>query len=282
MTNLFTIHSQEIDLRENKELQLWLFGDVHYGNASHDEDRYRWFLEKASRCANPYYVGLGDYLDFASWSENKKMHEVVHDTTIMKLDEMVMADNRKFTEISKQMIGRTIGLIGGNHQWKLVGGKFSDEDLAERFQTKYLGWLSVITLRLLVRSNTTINCNIFACHGKGGGKLLGTSINQVGDMTAVINNADIYVQGHNHDRFAVPKTTLEIAETSGGVKLKQNRVFLVRSGSFQKSYQKDTSGYAQGKLMRPADLGAVMLNIGCHRDQRNGNDRIILDIQSVV
>jgi hypothetical protein len=90
------------------------------------------------------------------------------------------------------------------------------------------------------------------------------------------------VQGHNHDRFAVPKTTLEIAETSGGVKLKQNRVFLVRSGSFQKSYQKDTSGYAQGKLMRPADLGAVMLNIGFHRDQRNGQDRIILDIESVV
>jgi hypothetical protein len=282
MTNLFTIHSQDIDLREKKEMQLWLFGDVHYGNASHDEDRYKWFIEKSARCINPYYLGMGDYCDFASWSENKKIHEVVHDTTTMKLDEMVLTDNRNFTAISKQMIGRTIGLIGGNHQWKLTGGKYSDEDLAERFQTAYLGWLSVITLRLHVRTGVWVSCNIFACHGKGGGKLLGTSINQVGDMTAVINNADIYVQGHNHDRFAVPKTTLEIADTSSGVRLKQKRVFLVRSGSFQKSYQKDTSGYAQGKLMRPADLGAVMLNISVHREQRNGQDRLILDIQSVV
>ena len=282
MTNLFTIKTADIDLREKKEMQLWLFGDVHYGNTSHDADRYKWFLEKAARCDNPYYLGMGDYGDFASWTENKKIHEVAHDTTLNKLDEMVERDNRAFVALSKQMRGRMIGLIGGNHQWRLSSGKYSDEDLAERFQTEYLGWLSVITLRLRTKGNHHSVCNIFACHGKAGGKLLGTSLNQVGDMMSVIHNADVYVMGHNHDRFAVPKTSLEIVPIPGGSALKQNRVYLVRSGSFQKSYQKDTSGYAQGKLLRPADLGAVMLNIGLHRDQKNGLDRVVLDITSVV
>ena len=113
---------------------------------------------------------------------------------------------------------------------------------------------------------------------------MGSSINAVDDMTRVINNADIYAMGHDHQRSATPKTVLSINNNSadGKVLLKQKRQFLVRSGSFQKSYEKDKSGYAQGRLMRPADLGAVRLNISTHRDTKDMVNSVILDIEGVI
>lgn len=221
--------------------------------------------------------------DFAAMGDMKKIkHSDLHETTEERIDHMVQSDNAKIADLCKQMKGRLIGMIGGNHQYTFTTGKLSDEDLCERLQAKYLGWLSIIKLSLKIRNGFAVSCYIFACHGQGGGKLLGTSINKIDDMTRIINNADIYVQGHDHKRSATPKTVLSVYDNSGNFFLKQKRQYLVRSGSFQKSYEKDSSGFAQGRLMQPADLGAVRLNIGTHRDRKGGFDRIILDIEAVI
>ena len=278
MRNLFTHHEFKIN---EKAFTLWLFGDIHFGTTSFDEDRFDWFLKRAADSPNPYYLGMGDYTDFASMSENKKLKAMdLHDTTNEKLDNMAISDNKLIADKCKQMRGRLIGLIGGNHQFLLTSGKLSDEDLSERLGTAYLGWLSIISLAFPSDKHSGTRCNIFACHGKGGGKLIGSSINAIDDMTKVINNADIYCMGHDHQRSATPKTVLSLS-TNSGLSLKQKRQFLVRSGSFQKSYEKDKSGFAQGRIMRPADLGAVRLNISTHRDKNDG-DKTILDIEGVI
>jgi len=279
MKNLFTHHEFTIP---EKKFTLWLFSDMHFGTSSFDEDRFKWFLKKAAESENPYYLGVGDYSDFAAMSDNKKIkHADLHETTEERIDRMVQNDNIQIANLCKQMKGRLIGMIGGNHQYTFSTGKLSDEDLCERLNTTYLGWLSLIKIAFNSKKNRPIVVNIFACHGTGGGKLLGTSINKIDDMTQVINNADIYTMGHDHKRSATPKTVLEIFDNSGNFGVKQKRQYLVRSGSFQKSYEKDSSGFAQGRLMRPADLGAVRLNISSHRDRKE-NDRTILDIEAVI
>lgn len=278
MKSLFTQKHFEIDGAFN----LWLFGDVHFGAHNCDVDRFEWFLKKSAKSENPYYLGMGDFIDLMSISENKALKNAnLHDTTVDRLDELVLSDNRKFVQMCKQMDGRLIGMIGGNHQYVLSNGKYSDEDLAERMKTTYLGYLSVINIKMKVSNTKYLNLSIFACHGKGGGKLLGTSINKVVDMANVINNADVYAMGHDHQRMAVPKSVLEIGSGNQRVPftLQQKRQYFVRSGSFQKSYQKDTVGFAQGNLMKPADLGAVCLNIGYHFDTKK--DCYKLDIEAV-
>jgi hypothetical protein len=280
MNHLFT--NKTIRLPE-KQITLCFFGDCHFGTTSFDEDRFDWFLTKSSKMPNPYYLGMGDYTDFASYGENKKLHQGdMHDTTMDRLDMMVMEDNRLFAQKCKQMRGRLLGLIGGNHQYSMVGGKTTDEDLAERLGTTYLGWLTVLMVQLTASPGHTMTFTVFGCHGSGGGKLLGTSINKVIDMQQIIPNADIYVQGHDHQRMAVPKSVIHIVPNANprvdGFVLKQKRQYFVRSGSFQKSYERDKSGFAQGRLMKPADLGAVYMNISTHRGKNND----ILDIESIV
>jgi len=246
-------------------------------------ERWKWFLKRAAE-DNPertYYMGLGDYHDLASAREQTKLNrDDLHETTMETLDELVQKRNREFAEEIKQMRGRLLGLIDGNHNWRFPNGVTASEDLANRMGCEHLGWLCHYTIHFKLGGKSQ-DIHIVACHGKAGGKRIGTSINQVEDMKAIFPMADVYCMGHNHDRGAWPVDILYPTHSTGGTFIKQKRQFLCRSGSFLKAYEKGRSNYATGRLLRPADLGALKLEIGFHRDREDG-DRIITDIQAVI
>ena len=129
------------------------------------------------------------------------------------------------------------------------------------------------------KAHTNISMDIVPCHGKAGGKLAGTTINQVEDLKRIFPVADIYVMGHDHQRGAWPKSIL-LADDRGNIK--QKRQFLARSGSFKKGYVDGVSGYEVGRLLTPSDLGAIIFSVSVHRDQKDGGDRYILDIKATI
>lgn len=264
MDTVFKTHLVDIDYIWGKEIYLIPFGDVHRDTPSCDVDRWNWFREGCKKYPKDrtYYLGMGDFNDFASSKEQKALlHADIHDQTRDKFDEIVKADNRKFAEEIKFMRGHLLGLLDGNHNWVFHDGKTATEDLCERVDAPYLGWLSHLTIDLhLHNSNGTtrakgkfggrLRIHIIPCHGKAGGKLMGTSINQVDDLTRIFPVADIYIMGHDHQRLAVPKSILVPSNRGGDIK--QKRQFLARSGSFKKGYCPGVSGYEVGRLLRPA------------------------------
>ena len=256
---------------------------MHRDAVSCDVKRWKWFLDKAAKDDpdRTYYMGLGDYHDLASAREQVHLNRnALHETTMESLDELVEKNNRKFAEEIKQMRGKLIGMIDGNHNWKFPNGVTASEDLANRMGAPHLGWLSHITLTFKFSGGKkTQNVYIVACHGRAGGKRIGTSINQVEDMKTIFPLADIYIMGHNHDRGAWP---MDIFYPTKGGDIKQKRQFLCRSGSFKKAYEEGKSSYEVGRLLRPADLGALKLNISFHRDLSDGKDRIITDIEAII
>lgn len=261
-------------------ISLYAWGDVHRDATSCDVRRWKWFLNLSAKDKNAYYLGMGDYHDFASSREQKHLsRDVLHETTMETIDELVEKRNRAFALEIKQMRGRLLGIIDGNHNWRFPSGVTASEDLANRMGCAHLGWLSHITLSFTFdTSNRAQNVYIVACHGRAGGKRIGTSINQVEDLKVIFPMADIYIMGHNHDRGAWP---IDILYPTRGGKIKQKRQFLCRSGSFKKAYEEGKSAYEVGRLLRPADLGALKLNISFHRDKDEG-DRIITDISAVI
>ena len=282
METIYTTHREEIKVNFSDPINIWFFGDVHRDATSCDEKRWRWFLSKAALDdpKKTYYFGLGDYHDLASAREQVHLNRnALHETTMESLDEMVEKNNRKFAEEIKQMRGRLLGLVDGNHNWRFPNGVTASEDLANRMGCPHLGWLTHYTLTFKFDKNRKAqNVYIVACHGRAGGKRVGTSINQVEDMKAIFPMADIYIMGHNHDRGAWP---IDILYPTKGGEIKQKRQFLCRSGSFKKAYEEGKSNYEVGRLLRPADLGALKLKIGFHRDRTEG-DRIITDIEAVI
>lgn len=156
--------------------------------------------------------------------------------------------------------------------------------MAGRLGTEYLGWLCHYTLKICTpRKSPDAIIHIVACHGKsGGGKTAGLTINQVDDLRNIFPLADIYCLGHDHQRAARPVSILvPTADIKGNVIIKQKRQFLCRSGSFKKAYVPDSGAYEVGKLLRPADLGALEIDIELHRVE-DGGDRTVVEMKAVV
>lgn len=292
MDTVFKVHKVDIDYIWGQPIYLIPFGDVHRDTPSCDVDRWKWFLDGCKKYPKDrtYYLGMGDFNDFASSKEQKALsHADIHDQTRDKFDDIVKRDNRKFAEEIGFMRGQILGLLDGNHNWVFRDGTTATQDLCDRVGSTYLGWLSHLTIDLKIHNSNgkakgkdhdvAIRLFIVLCHGKAGGKLMGTSINQVDDLTRIFPTADIYLMGHDHQRLAVPKSIL-VPSTRGG-DLKQKRQFLARSGSFKKGYCEGVSGYEVGRLLRPSDLGAIVFEISVHRDVKE-TDRLVLDIKAII
>jgi len=276
-------HRITIPSMSKNSINVWFWGDVHRDAKACDVERWKWFLNKASK-DDPeytYYMGMGDYHDFASASERKKIKAAfLHETTEETIEDGVEKRNRAFAMEIKQMRGKLLGMMEGNHTWILQNGTTSTEDLANRMGCEYLGYLTHLSLifREDYKTARTQTVDIVACHGKAGGKTAGITLNQVDDLRRVFPAADIYVMGHDHERGAWPKDVL--IRKNGG--LKQHRQFLCRSGAFLKGYTPGTSSYSIGRIYRPSDLGALKLNIAFHRDVKDGQDRVITDITATI
>ena len=287
MEAIYKVKSKDILLKTfSDKITLWCFGDIHRFTKSCDEDRWKWFLEKAKKThtENTYYLGLGDYTDFASASEVKAIQSTLHNQTVVDLGELVQKRNRLFSMEMAFMKPNVLGLIEGNHNWTFSDGKTATEDLADRLMTESLGYLCHYTLRVkwANRGPNQVLIYIVACHAKAGGKTAGASVNQMDDLRDLFPIADIYIGGHDHQRYARPVTVLIPTSDNKGVTfIKQKRQYLSRAGSFKKAYTEDVSSYEVGRLLRPADLGPLKFEIGFHRDISHG-DRIITDIEAVV
>lgn len=283
METIYTNHRKEIKMGFNEPINLWFFGDMHYDSPTCDRERLRWFLESAKKDIEErtYFFGMGDYGDLASTSERKAIRSIdakLHDDTKLALDLLVEKQNREIAQELMFMKGRLLGLIDGNHNWEFQNGKNATEDLCERLDALYLGWLCYFELAVLLDNSKHTCIDFVLCHGKAGGKTAGITINQVDDMRRIFPAADVYVQGHDHQRYAVPADVLIKKEGT----IKQHRQFLCRSGSFKKGYMPGQGGYEVGRLLKPADLGALKLVIGFHRDRRDDKDRIITDISAII
>jgi hypothetical protein len=291
LETIYKVKTKTIELHSIKDkIKLWFFGDIHRFTRSCDEERWKWFLKKAKETqdANTYFCGMGDYLNFASSKEQQIIHSGgLHGDTIEDFDDLVQKRNRVLAAEMAFMKPNVLGLVEGNHSWTFKDGKTSTDDLAERLLTDSLGWLCHYTLKVNFKytkeSEKHLNIYILACHGKAGGKTAGASVNQLDDVARIFPLSDIIVQGHDHQRFARPVSILiPVFDKSGEVRLKQKRQFLCRAGSFKKAYNPDSSGYEVGRLLRPADLGALLLTVGFHRDLKGGKDFITTDIVATV
>jgi hypothetical protein len=286
MEAFYTNKQRTVEIDFKDKIKIWCFGDIHRFTKSCDDERWKWFLKRAkdSQDDNTYYIGLGDYCDFASTKERKAILGGLHEQTIDDFDLIVQKRNRVLAAEMSFMKGRVLGLIEGNHTWRFKTGRTSTEDLCDRLETEYLGWLTHFSLRVKFKNHSNaVYVYIVACHGKSGGKTAGNTVNQVDDLRAIFPVADIYIEGHDHQRMARPMSVIipSFARLTNEVKLKQKRQFLCRAGSFKKAYMPDSTSYEVGRLLKPADLGALLLNVSFHRD-RNDGDVMITDIVAEV
>ena len=266
------------------QLVIQPFGDVHRFSSACAVDKWKAFCRWAKKSHTPstYYLSTGDLDDMASASERVHLTDPgVHDQTKKRLDgAAVVASNAILEEIDFAK-GNMLGFVQGNHFWDIDEyHQTTTQYMAEQFKAPWLGGLAYIRLSITAGKRTgTTAVDIVVSHGRAGGKLAGTTINQVDDLRRLFPNADIYIMGHDHNKGGWPKTVLDVTSgRDGALNVKQKRYWLIRSGSFLRGYIDGESTYPVASLYQPNDLGVVRLTVDMHRSQVGGQDRITPDI----
>ena len=155
--------------------------------------------------------------------------------------------------------------------------------LCDLLDCQYLGVSSFISLQMASKTKHTtgLACDIWAHHGRSGGRLPGGTINSVGRMMDVAE-ADIYLCGHDHQKGVVNVSKLRLQRGPDSVRVVHRKILLGRTGSFLKGYEEGVSSYVVDAAMRPSDLGTLKIEITPRRNKKGGVDHTDLDIHASI
>lgn len=285
----FTISRFVTHIRElNKPINLYVFGDIHRYARGCAVDKWLQFLDTARADKDALFMGMGDYDDMSSTSERSILiNPGLHDDTKWTIDDIY---TERVYGISKEigfMRNRIIGLIEGNHYGVLSSGSMTTTQLmCNRLKCSYLGVNGFIRLSFICGSKRC-SIDIFAHHGRGASRLIGSSLNTVEQMVSNAE-ADIYLMAHDHKLNVGKVSRLHLQGGGGSLVLKDKTMLLARSGSFLRSYLPGHQSYVVKGAMKPSEIGYLKIILTPSREckgsskNRKQNDLLSVRMEAVI
>lgn len=256
-------------LAKNQIAILNPLGDVHFTpDETFPHERFKkhinWALER-----DMIFVGMGEYLDFTSFSQRKQLMPV-RDNTRKMLDDLVRYHVEQLAEILLPTQGRWVGMLEGDHRWDFQDGTSADQLLCEYLNCDFLGTSALIRLKARIKGHPEADTILFVHHGIGTSRTAGGHLNRVEDLLKWIE-ADIYLMGHSHAKVAAPIDCQYISPD--GVHYHRTKI-IGRTGAWLRGYMshepldlnesvfKSRGSYVEQKAYTPAALGALVIGIG--------------------
>jgi len=275
---LFSTHIVTIKAKLGETFSIIPFGDIHRESDAFAHEEWTQFLAYAKKKKNAYFFGMGDYCDGCSTSERQILaNGGLHDTTKTTMKNVYKGVVKTLANELSFMKGRIIGMLGGNHFYELENGENTDHVLSHALGARYLGCTGFVRLSIEVegKGGSTYKLDIFANHGKGGGRTVGATFNAIEDMQKVAD-ADLYFQGHTHSKGTMPsfpRMTL-LSNKRGGIAVRARQPYLGRTGSFLKTYETGKKAYGVDALYPGCSLGVIEFEVTPHRVRKDGVDRV--------
>lgn len=291
------------------------FGDIHYGVRGHSRANFEATLGRIRRrlaqSPNHYVFFTGDQTDKFSDSERKSLFAAaLHAGSVESIDEWMVTGYLEPLAKKLEFLGdHNLGFVQGNHtyvfqtnseQYGYSCGMSGEQWLAKRLQTHWLGWICYMRLSIHRGAGCgktepkSIPLDFVICHGKGGGKLAGSTINGVDDLRRIFPSAHCYFAGHDHQLGVVPVSMLEVPMGVGSrtgeptfksmahLRIRTHDQLLCRCGSSLKAYEPGVASYVVRSLMRPACLGHIEVFAKLERTVENDTRRLAWHLEGVV
>src|SRR4030095_12353890 len=134
--------------KKTQRLVIAPIGDIqwsgHKGPTA--KDSLKRHLDRAMEMQS-YFIGMGDYIDFVSPSNRKKLKAAgLYDVAEAVLEEKAMElMTQVYEEFLKPTTGRWLGLVEGHHFYEGPGWT-TDEKLAELLKTTFLGTSAYVNI----------------------------------------------------------------------------------------------------------------------------------------
>ena len=215
-----------------------------------------------------WYIGMGDFIDMESPSNRKKLRESgFYDSVVDAIDAKAEELEEELQKILKPTVGRLLGLLEGHHFHIHQDGTTTDQRMASVLKAPFLGTCAYINLTFKPnnKSHGRPKVLIWAHHGRSGGKLLSSPLNQLEHVVRGFD-ADIYLIGHHHKAVAgkIARMYAQFNQTVGYLKNKE--MIIACTGSFLKGFVEGVKRdgrpgglYPEAAMMNPLALGVIKL-----------------------
>lgn len=236
-----------------EELVLSPLGDIQFGAPGCDVEKLKRHVEYGNE-RNWHYIGMGDYLDPGSPSTRAKIESAqFYESMSMMIDDGICRMADKLADIVRAD-GRWLGIVEGDHRLDLSDGEPIDHYLAQSLKTPFLGTSAFIVVKF---PQSPVPLRIWAFHGKvtSGSNPTGLTLDFVRKQAAF--DADIYLMGHAHQKYAVPRDVLQAVKVGRKYVIKHRTVVYAATGSFLNGWQQDVesaAGYPRGGYVELAGL----------------------------
>lgn len=279
-----------LPLRETKIIPL---GDIQFalkdGKPSQTVDLHRlerlvaWGVKQGA-----YWLGMGDYIDYASPSNRRILRKEVeseglYDSVSDLLDDGAERTLDALWKVLEPTKGRWLGLLQGHHYWVDQQGVTTDQRLAGLLNCPFLGTSAIIEVGFkMTRKRSPASFQIWAHHGVGSGKDPLGKLRR--DVIPYWPTVDVFLIGHFHRKAATkdPAIRAVFGLDGRGTLIDRPRI-LAATGSFLKGYMeghevhgRPSGPYPEQKMLAPLALGNVV--IWARPRASGGYTRVDLDV----
>ena len=215
-----------------------------------------------------WFIGMGDYLDFASPSNRMRMANAnLYDTAQQVIDDKArsLADEL-YAEVLKPTEGRWLGMLEGHHWTHLLTGETTDQYLCQKLKAPFLGTSAYVGLMFQTRVGVR-SVTIWAHHGAGGGQKVHAPILKLENL-ACSWEADLMLIAHMTKRATGVIQRCYPVWGGKAPSVRYREMHLVGCGGwllgypeFSKQGKTPRGGYVEQKMLTPVALGAPFVRI---------------------
>jgi hypothetical protein len=254
--------------KATQEVTICPLGDIQW--AGDEEDlAYDHLVEHMEVCLDsptPLFVGMGDYIDFASPSNRMRLEQsqlydtakkVIRDATKGLVDDL-------YHRLLKPTKGKWAGLVEGHHHHQAVVGRLkdgsevyqdSDVYLSKLLDARYLEEFGIV--KLMFPGGGTFTMVVI--HGSGNSVFPWGPLNKLYRIAPNFH-ADLLLMGHQ-TKIAKGGFDRVIFPDEGPDRLEHMNIKLVGTGGWTKGYVNGRRTYISQAALNPVTLGQPMIHL---------------------
>ena len=273
-------------------MDIWFLGDFQWAGKRADGtalDRLQETIERAleaeSRGIEVRFIGMGDYIDFASPSNRARLRSAnLYDTATDIIDDKAMELTHEIYDLAlKPTKGKWLGLVEGHHYHELKDGTTTDMRLCEMLEAPFSGTTGLIKIAFMWKGNTAggVPVTIWFHHGTGSGQTGYYPLTRLEKKAAEWEQIDVFAMGHT-TKLVTEFQNKVYPRWSPSLDLAHRKVILIGTGGYSKAYvlgamqgRIPRGGYAEQRMLNAAIIGSPVLHL---RPWRKHGGHTVLDM----
>jgi hypothetical protein len=261
-----------------KPMDVWFIGDIQWSGdvetiaLEHLNRTIAQALEAEKHGTTVRFIGMGDYIDFASPSNRARLRAAdLYDNAVDIIEQKALSLTHEIYEKAlKPTKGKWLGLVEGHHLYELRHGDTTDMRLCEMLDAPFAGTTGVVNLTFrLPNGQSKIPVTIWFAHGVGNGQTGYYPLSRLEKKAAEWEQVDVFAMGHTTKMAAEYQN--KVYPRWGGrgeADLSHRKVILLGTGGYSKCYvvgamqgRVPRGGYAERGMMNAAIIGSPVLHI---------------------